>query len=550
MRGLLLSTAIGVLMASGAVAADVALILGNDRYERLGSVSRAADVMSAQDDLESLGFEVFAVRNGRSITLDPTLVDFADAVAGADRVVVVLSGRVVTDGARNWFLGPEADVPNILAVGRTGVSIEGVMTLLAEAPGQALLAIGVEAGTRVEDGWLKSGLGALDVPQGVTVVTGAPRAVGDFVTEALSQPQADVMRRIGDYDLFTHGYVPQSLILMPERADVVGVAVPSNTDSAADEAFWQGVVALDTVESYRSYLVRFPNGTYRTEAEETIAEILAEPNRADRLIEESLTLSRNDRRDVQRNLTTLDYDTRGIDGIFGPGTRRAITNWQQENGFAQTSYLTGNQITRLQAQASRREAEIQAEEERRARELALLDRTYWDETGAQGDEPGLRAYLDRYPEGIFADLAADRLSVFEAERAQAAAAQEAAFWADVVESDTIDAYREYQSLYPQGAHIQEAQDRIRALDAPVDADEAALAQAEDGLRLNLITRRLIEARLASMGLPTGTVDGVFDGETRAAILAYQDRVNLPATGYLNELTLVRLMADAVLTIER
>lgn len=550
MRLLLMSTAIGVWAAAGADAADVALILGNDRYEQLGSVPRAADVLSAEADLEALGFEVFALRNGRSSALDTTLADFAAVSQDADRIVVVVTGRVVTDGTRHWLLGPEAEAPNLLSVGRTGVSLDSLLAVLLQTPGQALLAIGIEAGTRVDDAWLRSGLGTLVVPQGVTVVAGQPRSIGRFVNEALSEPEADLMARVEEYSLFTHGYAPKQLVLMPGRSDVVPTPGIADNDSAADEAFWSGVVALDSVEAYRNYLVRFPNGIHRAEAEETIAEILAEPNRADRLIEEALELSRADRRDIQRNLTTLDYDTRGIDGIFGPGSRRAITNWQQENGFAQTSYLTGNQITRLQAQASRREAEIQAEEERRARELALQDRAYWDETGSQGDEPGLRAYLARYPQGIFADIAKERLSVIEAERARIAAAREALVWEQATEEDTVAAYQEYLSEYPEGAHVQEAQDRIRDITGPSEADATQFEQAEDALRLNLITRRLIEARLASMGHETGSVDGVFNGETRNAIRSYQEQSSLPVTGYLNEITLVRLMADAVLTIER
>ena len=48
----------------------------------------------------------------------------------------------------------------------------------------------------------------------------------------------------------------------------------------------------------------------------------------------------------------LNYNTRGVDGIFGPGSRGAITNWQQSNGYPQTSYLTVDQIDLMEAQTA------------------------------------------------------------------------------------------------------------------------------------------------------------------------------------------------------
>ena len=36
---------------------------------------------------------------------------------------------------------------------------------------------------------------------------------------------------------------------------------------------------------------------------------------------------RDQRRDVQRGLTLLEFDTRGTDGIFGRGSRAAIAAW-------------------------------------------------------------------------------------------------------------------------------------------------------------------------------------------------------------------------------
>ena len=72
---------------------------------------------------------------------------------------------------------------------------------------------------------------------------------------------------------------------------------------------------------------------------------------------------------------------------------------------------------------------------------------------------------------------------------------------------------------------------------------------EQGLGLNPITRRLAEARLGQLGLDPGEVDGKFTGQTRRAIEAYQEQRALPVTGYLDQDTVVRLLADGILGLD-
>ncbi|MFO8124880.1 peptidoglycan-binding domain-containing protein, partial [Yoonia sp.] len=68
---------------------------------------------------------------------------------------------------------------------------------------------------------------------------------------------------------------------------------------------------------------------------------------------------------------------------------------------------------------------------------------------------------------------------------------------------------------------------------------------EEALNINPILRRLIESRLQQLGFNPGRVDGQFDGDTRRAISRYQRQGNLTATGYLDQATLARLLADTI-----
>ncbi len=63
--------------------------------------------------------------------------------------------------------------------------------------------------------------------------------------------------------------------------------------------------------------------------------------------ERLLSLTREERRDVQRRLTYLGYSTRGVDGAFGPNTRRALAEWQRDSGLRASGYLTADQLRAL-----------------------------------------------------------------------------------------------------------------------------------------------------------------------------------------------------------
>ncbi len=534
-------------VAQTAPAEDLALIVGTQRYETLDRVSSGTDVVEAARALEDVGFTLVTAADADLAEIYDAAGRFAAQRDGADRLVVVLSGRFVTDGDRTWYLPRGSDTPSLMTVDRTALSVETLMQVLSSAPGAAVLVLGSDADGERYDAWLRDGIGALDVPQGVLVVRGAPDDVADFVEDALASPQGDLSALIGaDRDIRATGYRPAPFVFTgPERTATAPVTQPA--DDATERALWEGAVALDTPEAFANYLDRYPRGRFADRATARREEILAEPNRTARLAEEAMQLSRDDRRDIQRSLSLLDFNTRGIDGIFGPGTRGAITNWQQQNGFAQTSYITAEQAARLEAQAARRAAEIEAEAERQRQQQVIADRAYWDETGARGDEPGLRAYLDRYPDGLFSEAAHTRLDAIMAQQRQVAEAQDAAAWDRARGADSVAAYQDYLRTFPQGGFASAAEARIAELSvAQEQAPQLEAAQAaEQALGLNALTNQLVEQRLAARGLEPGPVDGQFDDNTRRAIRNYQRDRGIGDSGFLDEQTIILLLADAL-----
>lgn len=543
MRKFLITTTLSLW--GGAAFADAALLLGIERYAALDRVTDAAKMVDAEGDLAAVGFDVNALANGATQDIGQLMQDFVTASDGAERIIVGLAGAFITDGMRNWLMPVDAEAPGLFLLGGS-VSVESVLSVMATAPGQAVLVMGYDTSdTGAYGPFVRAGIDGLEIPQGITVVAGRVSDAAELV-QAMAVPGADLVALVeSNRRLDMMGFAPTSLVIVPQ--DVTPVAPspapsPSQAEAAAETALWEGAQALDTADAYRNYLSRYPSGQFAAQAETLILEISTEPNRADRLAEEGLSLTREARRSIQRDLTILNFDPRGIDGIFGPGTRSAITNWQQQNGFSQTSFLTNEQITRLDGQASRRAAELEAEAERARAEKEQLDRAFWAETGAQGDEPGYRAYLERFPDGIFASQATEQLAEIENAKRQQAASEDRAAWDRAVGANTVEAYQSYLASFPQGAFIAEADARIAGLRAPEPSNDAAIAE-ENALGLDGITLRLIEARLAQIGLEPGDVDGGLDPDSRRAIRNFQGDRDLTVTGYLNEETIVRLLAD-------
>lgn len=545
MRKTILSAA-ALLWGTTAIAETDMLIVGNAGSSVMDRFRSGQSVEDLTEQYSAFG-QVVSVKDAEAEDMTRAALRFlTQSDSETDMSAVMLTGRFVTTGGETYLL-PSTVSSNVdITVALTeALPLSPLLAELAQHPGQALLMLGTEDFELQDTRLLTVGIGTPDLPQGVTMVTGTPTDIASF---AASLPRRSVVRLADSSDLSLRGYVPSDLTFFEEERETPEPQVVEVTSTDADEALWAKVSARSDLQGYEDYLSAFPNGLYADQARAQIEEIKAEPMRAERLAEEALNLSRDQRREIQRDLTLLEYEPRGIDGIFGPGSRAAIRRWQEANAFEVTSYLTREQITRLGAQADRRAAELEEEARQRQAEQERQDRAYWQETGALGDAAGFRAYLSRYPDGVYAEVAQERLAAIEAEARQQAAAQDRAAWDTAANADTIEAYQDYLRAFPQGAFADEAAARIEALQIPSD-ERRAIAQAEAqeaALNLPQSARRLAEARLKELGLKPGSVDGTFDDKTRRAIRRYQEARNITVTGYLDQQTVVRLLAGSLL----
>ena len=534
----------GLALAAPATAADVALLIANENYDNGRDIRAAEDVLDAVPALQAAGFEVISGEDVTAAELRNLVAQAQAKADGSGRVIVAVSGHFAGTAIGSWVFGTDADTPDLLSAGVQGVALDALMGVAAAAPGQAVLLLGTEEREFALGSGLAAGIVAPEAAQGVTVVTGPAEDIGAYLGAELLEEGQSVVGSVAAYpELEASGFLAP-LIPFIGGSEAVAVVDPD----AAEKAFWDATKSINTVFGFQGYLNKYPEGLFADEARREIARIEAEPALRAEADEQALGLSRDARREIQRALTLLEYDPKGIDGIFGPGSRAAITRFQTVNGLEPTGFVTAAMRTQLDAQAERRSAELEAEAERRRIELERQDRAYWRETGALGDEVGLRSYLERYPDGVFAEIATVRLAPFEDARRAAAAEQDRADWDAAASVDSIAAYQGYVQANPDGAFVAQANARIAELDFEArnaDALEAA-RRNEERLGLTGGTRQLVEDRLMRLGLKPGPIDGVFDDKTRRSIRRYQEARKLQKTGYLNQATVVRLLADSVL----
>lgn len=529
-------------------AEGVALVIANQTHDRLAAARGARDLVAAAGGLEAEGFALLSGMDRRTdqmrgllgqlwTTLDP----LGSAEPGP--VVVVLAGHFVSSGSRVWLLGREAVAPGIAGVDGAGLSVDTVLDIVARVPGGAVVVLARADAAITPGPGLVTGIRGLDVPQGVLVAQGPIPAASRFLREGLAQRGVSFLTLAADWpDLRFEGFVSPRVALLPDHAarDDVG---PDPME--ADRAAWAEAEAAGNEAGYLDYLDRFPFGAFAEDAEARLEAMQRDPE----AVEAALRLNATERRAIQADLTRLGYNTRGVDGIFGPGTRTAIGEWQRDNGLPVSRFLDARQIALLSVQSAARAAEQEAEERARQAELARQDRAYWEATGAAGDEAGLRAYLERYPSGEFVALARDRLAVFEAEAARETERRDRIAWQRTRRIDTEEAYVQYLEAFPGGLFADEAEARLAELRPPAEDPVILRAMAgEQALRLGPVTMLMIEQRLATLGFSPGRIDGVFDDDTRRAIAAYQRSVGAPATGYLTEAQVNRLLPTPLLRL--
>lgn len=514
-----------VSFASPGRAADLALVLANSDYRRMPDFRTGDEMRAIAEDLARNGFDVVAAFDEDTRDLIAAADRFRRLSEDADRILIVVSGHVATTTTDAWLLGTEANRPDIVSVAHEALSLSALARFAGNAAGRSVILVGPTGKGDVLGTGLGVGTRGLDLPQGVTLAHGSAAALRRAIFDGLLARGKSLDEALSNVS--ARGFLSKSVGFTAGRG---GPRPGVIQDRAEEDGFWNAIRAVDTEAAYELYISRYPRGRFVDQARERIAALEGDRVREWAQQEERLGLNREDRRRVQRQLTLLGYNTRGVDGIFGNGTRNAIRAWQRDNGHPQTGYLTRSYMNLIASQA--REVERERDEE-----AARADDAYWERTGARGTVEGLRAYLDRYPRGRHAAEARDRLAALEEDVREDERAEVRAAWRRAQEADTIEAYRDFIERYPDTRAAESARDRIRELREKGRAERVRRARAEErDILRNQITMLLVEQRLIQLGYRPGVPDGNFDDNTRNAIRKFQKDRDLFDSGYVDRKT--------------
>lgn len=604
-----------LLLSSTAALAEgrAALVIGNAAYAHAPrALSAERDVEAVADALGAAGYDVTFGLDLNRVGMRAVMDQFAANIRDADEIVIYYSGHAVRMSGRTFLAPTDFNPVGPVAVAMDGAPLAALESMLAAKPGAAVMFIdGAQRDGFASSTFAEPGLAALTAPKGALIVSAAEpgRAVSrsrwrmsDFAVTVVERflsegaRAMDVVRNVGA-PIWATGGVNATLMLAPRQA-----ATSNNSDVSQEIelAFWRSTEASGTRADYEAYLRRYPNGLFADIARNRLGRTTttsdpnpqttattSSTNRA-AAAENSLRLSRDDRRQIQSDLTELGYDTNGVDGLFGRGTRGAIRGWQVSEELPSTGYLDGGQLRILaeNAEISRAERQRAAEENSRRSQADLYeqDEDDWRSSREVHSYAGYQRYLKMHPTGRYADEARRIL-------AEADNTAEEDLWAEVRRINNRASYENYLDRYPRGRYTRDAERRYndhvtseRRQKAEVDAyarrvqtawREAERAKTPKGYRIFLESypdseyakeaqrRRSglvaeqrkgrekalalsreeflsIEQRLSLLGFKVGKINGKPGNQFRSAVKDYRRSRGLPVHEYVDR-KFVRLL---------
>ena len=402
--GMILLLAV-VSLPAGA-AQRIALVVANAAYEHAPALATPLnDAAEVEAALSRLGFSVTRLDNADQSALRRGLHAFSTAARTAEAAVVYYAGHGVRVGKRNFLVPVDARLAR-----EQDVEFEAVpLGLFERAVGESSAVRLIILDASRENPFPASagpGLASIDPAAGTLVATVAKEEAAAVPYDSQNSLYAEVLLRyleepgleiqklfqkvrdgvlaatagsqtpslygsLSDGKAYLGAQPASSLPATASTEDKIGKDDLTAEKLAAERMYWASVKDSDDPAEIRSYLERYPNGTYAElarirlqrssgatgpkpssagseagarsaavrEAETAPEADIAKPALPPEAAEEALTLERDHRRLVQSGLKLLGFDPGPADGIFGQRTRAAIAKWQASQDKPPTGYV-------------------------------------------------------------------------------------------------------------------------------------------------------------------------------------------------------------------
>ncbi len=401
-----------LLVSANSALADkrVAFVVGNGAYKNVAALPNpAVDARSMARLLRNVGFDVVEGSNLTRDKMTEKLLDFGKKAEGADIALFFYAGHGVAVNGTNYLLPVDADLKSEMDV-KLGAAINVDLTLeqtMSDAKVKLVFldacrdnpfAAKIRSAKATRSVAVASGLAEMKSGEGTLIAfatgpgqtaldgeagTNSPftRALmaniatpGVEIQQAMTKVRAQVNEDTGKNQLpWGHTNLIGTVYLNPV-AGGSAAEIPNTPVAAAGPAseveleFWRSIKDSNKPEELNAYLTNYPNGTFKPIALARIASLQDGPStttrnlttgvgvdpstfsdEASQTTEDQLGLDRNQRRDVQRRLTSLGFDIKAS-GKFDDTTRTVITRWQAARGYPKSGYLNALQHKALQSE--------------------------------------------------------------------------------------------------------------------------------------------------------------------------------------------------------
>jgi Caspase domain/Putative peptidoglycan binding domain len=379
----------------------VAFVVGNGAYKNVAQLPNPpVDAKAMAAVLRNVGFEVVEGTNLTRDKMTEKLLDFGKKAQGADVAVFFYAGHGIAISGTNYLLPVDADIKSEMDV-KLGAAINIDLTLdqtmsdakvklvfldacrdnpfAAKIKSSASSTRSVSVQTGLAE--MKSGEGTLiafATGPGQTALDGQEGTNSPFtraliahittpgveIQQAMTEVRAQVNEETNKGQLpWGHTNLIGAVYLNPVAAPAPGAAPAASAPAVASNSpgsdveleFWRSVKESNKPEELNAYLSSYPNGQFKSLALARIASLENGPStttrnlttgidpatfteEANQTTEDQIGLEKGQRRDVQRRLTGLGFDTK-VTGKFDDGTRSVIRRWQSARGYPSSGYL-------------------------------------------------------------------------------------------------------------------------------------------------------------------------------------------------------------------